>query len=248
MVRHYSRPLMRADGKTVICVIPALDEAGKIGRVVGGFPAGIVTEIVVVDDGSSDGTGDEARAGGATVLRHPRRQGSGAAIRTGLEYALGAGCEFVAVMAGDFQDDPAELATLLAPVLAGDADLVQGSRRLGGLRAPQMPVHRRVLTRFYTACFRGATHSQITDATNGYRVIRVSLLRDPRLKLDQPWLNAYELEPYVLFQALRLGYRVEERPVLKRYDHEGGFTKMAGAGDWWSIFRPVVLLALRLRS
>jgi dolichol-phosphate mannosyltransferase len=239
---------MRPDGKSVICVIPALDEAGKIGRVVGGFPAGIVSEIVVVDDGSSDGTGEEARAAGATVLRHPERSGSGAAIRSGIDYALGAGCEFVAVMAGDFQDDPAELPSLLAPVLAGDADLVQGSRRLGGLRAPAMPTHRRVLTKVYSACFRVATRSQITDATNGYRVMHVSVLRDPRLKLDQRWLDAYELEPYVLFTALRLGYRVQERPVLKRYDHAGGFTKMAGAGDWWSIFRPVVLLALRVRN
>src|SRR4051812_34481760 len=166
---------MRPQGKTVICVVPALDEAGKIGRVVSGFPAGAVTEIVVVDDGSTDGTADEATAAGATVLRHPKRAGSGAAIRTGIEYALGAGCEFVAVMAGDFQDDPAELPTLLAPMLAGDADLVQGSRRLRGLRAPDMPVHRRVLTRFYSACFRAATRSRITDATNGYRVMRASL-------------------------------------------------------------------------
>jgi dolichol-phosphate mannosyltransferase len=239
---------MAADIQTVIAVIPALDEAGKIGRVIGGFPAGLVTEIVVVDDGSTDGTGDEARAAGATVLRHTSRRGSGAAIRTGIDYAVGGGCEFVVVIAGDDQDDPAELPLLLAPVLAGDVDLVQGSRRLGGLRAPDMPAHRRLLTKVYSACFRQATHSRITDATNGYRVIRASLLRDPRVRLDQTWLNAYELEPYVLFQALRLGYRVEERPVLKRYDHASGFTKMSGASDWWSIFRPVVLLALRIRS
>jgi dolichol-phosphate mannosyltransferase len=230
------------------CVIPALNEVGKVGPLIARFPAGVVAEVVVVDDGSTDGTFDEAAAVGATVLRHEATRGSGAAIRTGIDYVLSRGYELVVIMAGDDQDDPAELPLLLAPVLSGEADVVQGSRRLGGRRTVDMPFYRRVLTKLYSACFRLATRSTITDATNGYRLLRTDVLRDPGMNLHQDWLDAYELEPYVLFRSLKLGYRVREVPIVKRYDHGRGYTKMNPRRDWWGIFRPVVLLGLRLRK
>jgi dolichol-phosphate mannosyltransferase len=232
----------------VVCIIPAFDEAGKIGGVLARFPPAAVDEIVVIDDGSADATATVAREGGAVVLSHPTRRGLGAAVRKGLEYARERQFDVIAVMAGDAQDDPAELPALLAPVLSGEADLVQGSRRAGGLRAPDMPAHRRVLTRLYTHCFSCAAARRVTDATNGYRVLRAEVLHDARIDLRQRWLDGYELEPYVLLKALRLGYRVQEVPVVKRYHLDLGYTKMSGARDWWSLFRPVVLLGLRMRS
>jgi dolichol-phosphate mannosyltransferase len=238
----------RAGGLRLACVIPALDEAGKVGPLIERFPPGVVDEIVVVDDASTDGTFAEATAAGATVLRHERTSGSGAAIRTGIDYVLEHGFDLVVIMAGDDQDDPAELPLLLAPVLAGEADVVQGSRRLGGRRTVDMPFYRRVLTKLYSACFRLATRSSITDATNGYRLLRADVLRDPGIDLHQDWLDAYELEPYVLFRSLKLGYRVREVPIVKRYDHGRGYTKMNPRRDWWGIFRPIVLLGLGLRK
>src|SRR5205823_3441030 len=115
---------------------------------------------------------------------------------------------------------------LVAPLEAGEADFVQGSRRLEGRRTVDMPFFRRLTTKLYSALFRVATRFPSTDATNGFRAFTTRLTRDPRIRLDQPWLDTYELEPYLLYSAIRFGYRVREVPVTKRYDRTLGYTKM----------------------
>jgi dolichol-phosphate mannosyltransferase len=77
----------------------------------------------------------------------------------------------------------------------------------------------------------------------------MSLLDDPRIDLDQPWLNHYELEPYLFLKAIQLGYKVKEVPVTKIYPaKELGYTKMVPIIGWWSILRPLLLLALRMKK
>ena len=88
----------------------------------------------------------------------------------------------------------------------------------------------------------------MTDSTNGFRAFRTTLLDDQRLDLQQQWLDGYELEPYLLYKAIRCGYRVREAPVTKRYDLSRGYTKMRPFIDWWSILRPVVYLGLGIRK
>jgi dolichol-phosphate mannosyltransferase len=88
-----------------------------------------------------------------------------------------------------------------------------------------------------------ALRRRLTDTTNGFRAIRVSLLGDPRINWRQEWLNKYELEPYVLFKTIKLGYRYREAPVTKVYPpHHLGYTKMKPFTGWWSIMRPVFYL------
>ena len=230
------------------CVIPALDEQGKIGRSLRRFGPGVVDEVIVVDDGSHDGTADEAGAAGATVLSHERQRGVGAAIRTGIDYALANGFDAVVVMGGDDQDDPAEIARLLEPLTQGEADFVQGSRRLNGRRTVDMPLFRRVTTKAYSLVFRVATGFKSTDATNGFRAFSTAVPRDPRIQLHQAWLDTYELEPYLFFQAIRGGWHVVEVPVTKRYHRDLGYTKMLPGRDWWRILRPIIFLRLGIRS
>jgi len=230
------------------CVIPALDEQGKIGRLLERFSTGAVDEVIVVDDGSRDATAAEARDAGATVLSHVRQRGVGAAIRTGIDYALENGFDAVVVMGGDDQDDPAEIRGLLDPLARGEADFVQGSRRLNGRRTIDMPLFRRVTTKVYSLGFRLATGFRSTDATNGFRAFSTAVPRDPRIRLHQDWLDTYELEPYLLFQAIRCDWRVVEVPVTKRYHRDLGYTKMLPGRDWWRILRPIVFLRLGLRS
>ena len=235
-------------GFRAVCVIPALDEQGKIGRLLERFPADVVEQVVVVDDGSSDGTADEARAGGAHVISHEVRRGVGAAIRTGIGYALEQGFDAVVVMGGDDQDDPAEIPNVLEPIERGDADFVQGSRRLEGRRTIDMPLFRRVTTKTYSVVFRLLTGFPSTDATNGFRAFSTALVRDERIRLDQDWLDTYELEPYLLFQAIRHDWRVREAQVTKRYHRDLGYTKMLPGRDWWRILRPIIFLRFGLRS
>ena len=82
----------------------------------------------------------------------------------------------------------------------------------------------------------------MSDATNGFRIFRTEILRHPAIDLHQPWLTSYDLEPYVLYKAIRLGYRVIEHPVTVRYHVREGYTKMRGLRDWWRLFRPALLL------
>lgn len=230
----------------VALVIPAYNEAGKIGRVLAKIPPGIAETVLVVDDASDDETALEATAGGARVVRHPRNRGVGAAIRTGIDEARALGLDVVAVLSGDDQHVPAELPGVLAPLVAGQADLVQGSRRLAGGASVDMNLFRRISTRLYPLLFRLATGYPSTDATNGFRAFRLSLFDDGRIDLWQDWLDTYELEPYLLYKAVVTSRRVVEAPVTVVY-HGRGTTKMRAVRDWWRILRPLVLLRLGLR-
>jgi dolichol-phosphate mannosyltransferase len=232
-------------GPTLI-VIPAYNEQGKIGRVVAGIPAGIVADILVVDDCSVDQTSAEAREAGALVVRHERNMGVGAAIRSGIDYALAHNYDVVAILSGDDQHDPNDLPQLLRLIKEDDYDLVQGSRRYDGLRSPGIGLFRRVTTWFYALLFRSLTGFRTTDATNGGRAFRAAILSDSRINLWQDWLDGYELEPYLLYQTVRYGYKVTEAPMKVTY-HQDGTTKMKPVRDWWHILRPLVFLALRIR-
>jgi dolichol-phosphate mannosyltransferase len=228
----------------VAVVIPALDEAGKIGRVLDKLAAAGDPrfEAIVVDDGSSDGTGDEARAhGAAVVIRHPQRMGVGAAIRDGWEEGLRRDRPYLALLSGDDQHEPAELVPALERLIRG-ADYAQGSRWRPGGRVEGPTGGRGIGTRIYSAVFSVLVMRRVTDATNGFRIFRADVLRHPSVDLRQAWLDSYDLEPYVLYKAIRARFRVVEVPCTVRYHAREGYTKMRGIRDWWRLFRPALLL------
>ena len=138
----------------VAVVIPALNEAGKIGRVLDKFPRDDRFEAIVVDDGSTDGTGDEARAhGAAVVIRHDVRGGVGAAIRDGWLCGIERGRPYVALLSGDDQHEPAELIGAFAALEAAGADYVQGSRWMPGGKVVGATGGRGLGTRLYSLAF-----------------------------------------------------------------------------------------------
>jgi dolichol-phosphate mannosyltransferase len=229
----------------VAAVIPAFDEESRIARVVSRVPRSTVERVIVVDDGSTDGTAARAEDAGAEVVRLGRTVGVGAALREGFRRAVRANAEVVVVLAGNDKDAPEEIPRLLEMIRNG-FDVVQGSRYLPGGRGGNMPFYRRVATRLHARLFSLVAGRRFTDTTNGFRAIRRVVLDDHRMGLDAKWLDEYELEPFLLLRAVRLGYRVGEAPVTKIYPRDGApYTKMAPITGWWSILRPLVRAALR---
>lgn len=235
----------------IVAIAPVFDEVGKIGRAVSKVPRPFVEEVVVVSDASTDGSDEDARAAGATVLRHEKTLGVGAAIRTGLKYGLEKGYDVLVVMAGNDKDDPTEIPKLVAPVLERGVDYVQGSRYAKGGEYGKMPLHRSVLTRAYPWLVRLVTGFPITDATNGFRAHSPRFLKDPRVNMDQEWLDRGELEYYLQLKALTLGFKVEEVPVRKIYPDLSkyeNYTKIRPVYDWVRNLRPIFWLTVGWKS
>jgi dolichol-phosphate mannosyltransferase len=201
----------------------AYNEGEKIRRTLARHPANRSYDLLVHDDGSTDGSLDGVDAG-VILLRSEANRGIGASIKRVFDFTLAQGYDILVIHAGNDKDNPLEIPLLVAPILSGDADFVQGSRYLEGGAFGNMPAYRLVGTRvIHPLVFSMAARRRVTESTNGFRAFRTSLLRDPRIDWRQPWLDRYELEPYLLFKAITLGYRHREVPVTKIYPpHELG--------------------------
>ena len=236
----------------VLCIIPAYNEEGKIGPTARGFrDIDEIDEVLVVNDGSTDGTLAAARATGATVVSHVERRGVGAGIRTGIDYAMEHGFDIVMTPAGNNKDHPDEAPRLLRPIIEEGYDYVQGSRYMKGGSPGKMPLHRVLCTRLYPFLIRLVLGFPATEGTNGFRAYKISLFQDKRINLWQDWLDGVELEYYLQVQVLRFGYRVKEVPVSKTYSS----TKMKDYRHYtkakpWEILsnlKPIFYLTLRIK-
>lgn len=241
--------------KVIVCPV-AFNELLKLENVIDRFlksPAHAYADFLIVDDASTDGTSEmlqQHESRGVKTIRHDRRRGVGAAIRTAIGHARSQGYEAIVIMAGNNKDNPDEIPRLIDPILKGGFDLVQGSRYLSsGGTGGDMPLYRKLATRLHPWLLTLITARKVTDSTNGFRAIRLSVFNDARINLDQEWLNAYELEPYILFKVIRLGYKFREVPVTKIYpSRKIGYTKMKPIIGWWSILRPLIFLGLGIKK
>jgi glycosyltransferase involved in cell wall biosynthesis len=196
-------------GRCVWVVIAAYNEAGVIARVIAdvrrrGYP------VVVIDDGSADATAEAAGQAGAVVIRHPVNLGQGAALQTGIEFALAEGADFIVTFDADGQHRADDIAALLKALTDNDADFALGSRFMGA--SIDLPPTRRLLLKAATLFTRLTTGLRVTDTHNGLRAMtrrgaNCIALRQNRMA------HASEL----LEQIARSGLRYVEVPVTIEY-------------------------------
>ena len=227
-------------------IAPAFNEAVKIAEVVRRTPRDIVDVVLVVDDGSTDATASVARDNGAEVISLPRVCGVGAAIRSGYDEARRRKLDIAVVIAGNNKDSPEQITRLLDPICDAGCDFVMGSRFLaGGQYGGDMPAYRKAATRLHPFLVGLFCGRRVTESSNGYRALRVAVLDDPRIDLNQSWLDGYQLEVYLLMKLLKLGYRATEVPVSKIYPPKAvGNTKMRPFIDWWHMLAPIFIVGL----
>ncbi len=205
----------------IVAVIPALDEAPSIAGVVETLRAQrtvSLQRIIVVDNGSSDGTGEIARRAGASVVREERR-GYGYACLAGVLVAEEA--DVIVLLDGDAADNPDDLSNILKPLLAGEADLVVGSRTLGSREPGSMTPQQVLGNRLATFLMRNIYGVRVSDL-GSFRAIR----REDLLALEMQEMT-YGWPVEMMVKAVRAGYRYREVPVRHRR-RSGGVSKVGG--------------------
>jgi len=206
----------------IVVVIPALNEEGSVASVVKAVPPAICdlrTETLLVDDGSTDATGALAREAGALVCRLAINLGQGHAFRLGYRLARERGATVICTADADGQFDPKELPALVAPILAGDADFVNGSRRLG--RSETTDPVRRAGVVVYSALVSLLTRVRITDPANGLRAFR------PEVTATVPLRQTQYQTSELLIGAIAHGFKVIEAPATM-YARSAGESKKGG--------------------
>ncbi|MBV9446004.1 MAG: glycosyltransferase family 2 protein [Streptosporangiaceae bacterium] len=192
----------------VAIVIAAYNEEGAIGPVIEALPekaCGLATVTIVVTDGCKDATAPEARNAGAMVCEVPVNRGQGAALRLGYRLAREGGAEYIVTTDADGQYNPAEIETVLSPIIKGEADFVTGSRKLGSQETKDLI--RRAGSWFFAFTLSALTGQRISDTTFGLRAMRAEVTGSVRL--EQPQYQASEL----LIGVITHGYKVAEVPA-----------------------------------
>jgi glycosyltransferase involved in cell wall biosynthesis len=234
---------MMTDGRNsadpaVWLVVPAYNEARTIVQSLSGLQAQGLRRILVVDDGSTDGTGALAAAAGARVVRHALNRGLGGALGTGLRAAVELAAEAIVTFDADGQHAPEDVARVVAPILADEADLVIGTRALG---RGAMPWTRRVANLAANVATRLIFGVWSSDSQSGFRALsgRVATALDLQAQ-------RMEVSSEILHKAARLGLRVREVPVHAIYTRYS-LSKGQGVGMGLRTLARLILLRLSAR-
>ncbi len=205
-----------ASDAPVLLFMPALDEEASVGACLSRVPdmvCGRRVEVLVVDDGSRDGTADIAREHGAKVVSFPETCGLGAGVRFGLGYGAKRGSAAVAFCDADEEYPPEELERLVAPILAGEADYVVGSR-FGGTIEHMRP-HRRFGNIVLTKALSFVARRSITDGQSGYRAL------SPAAAASAEVIHDFNYAQVLTLDLLAKGFRYREVPITYRFRTTG---------------------------
>ena len=212
-------------GHRITVIIPAYNEARRIGNVLSKIPD-FVDEVIVVDDGSTDGTAEVAEGYGVRVIRLEQNCGKGCAMRAGVRSARG---DVIVFMDADGQHRPEEIIKLVEPIVNGEADFVIGARKVEvqGKR----PLQRRLSNIITTRLLRLKLGTYVYDTQSGFRAVRREFM--PDIETER-----YEVETEVLIKAVRKGARIREVPVSMIYGVETGHFRFEDVFRFlWALLR-----------
>jgi glycosyltransferase involved in cell wall biosynthesis len=208
----------------VVALVCAYEEEANLGDVLKRIPTeacGLPVTPVVVVDGGNDGTARVAMEGGAVTLVFPVNLGHGVALRVGYDLCVSGGVQYVVTLDADGQNDPAEIETMLQPLVDDTADFVVASRRLGVDETSDR--YRQAGVLFFAGMMNLLVGTRLTDTSNGYRALRVTMLSDVVGRLEQDQYQTAEL----LITCTKRGWRVVERPTVW-HERRSGKSKKGG--------------------
>ncbi len=197
---------------TTLVVIPCKNLESEVGEVVRGvLGLNLSLDVVVINDGSTDGTSAAAEAAGAHVLEHEVNLGKGAALKTGFEYAVAKGYDAVVTMDGDGQHDPSAIPDFLDALDKCDADIIVGTRMHAVGEMPKLRIWTNRTTSRIVSLLAG---QEISDSQSGYRLIKVRVLRD----IVKSFVTTrYDTESELLIRAARRGYSTAAVAITSIY-------------------------------
>lgn len=240
-----------------IAILPSYHDNDNLLKVLRKFEKNVVDEVCLIVDGIDkayfsrfEDTVARDSSVSIHIIANSERKGIGHAIKQGLKYAMDHDYDVVVVLAANNKDDPTEIPRLLEPICNGEYDYVQGSRFLPGGKRVKNPFIRGVFSRVYPFLWSLSTRKLCTDVTNGFRAYKVSIIHDVRMNIWQNWLDDYQLEYYIHYKVLTLGYRTKEVPVSKTYSYrnKGGYSRIKPFHDWWKIVGPFIYLVLGVKK
>jgi glycosyltransferase involved in cell wall biosynthesis len=202
----------------IVVIMPAYNAAETLEQTYGDIPNGWADDVIVVDDCSVDHTVDVAKRLGLYVIVHPENRGYGGNQKTCYHAALERGADIVVMLHPDYQYDPKRIPDLVKPILAGEADMMLGSRLADGQAVRNgMPLYKYLANRFLTVAENTAFRTRFTELHTGMRAYRREVLESLPLDANS---DDFVFDSQVIAQALHFGFRIGEIPVSARYTAE----------------------------
>lgn len=200
------------------CVlIPCYNEVSNIGKVVKSALQ-YVSDVIVIDDGSTDGTGLAAERQGALLIKHDINKGKGESLKTGFEYIIKQNkWDAVIIMDGDGQHDPHEIPNFIKVAETSDASIVVGDR-MRGFAPKNMPLIRRLTNKFTSFLISKIIQQIVYDSQCGYRLIKIAVLMNIKL-----YTSRFDTESEMLIQASKKGFKIGSAPIKSIYNDETSY-------------------------
>jgi dolichol-phosphate mannosyltransferase len=209
-------------------------------------------DVAIVDDGSSDNTVKLIESYSKKykwhIIKHKQNMGVGKSLKDLIHYCQEKKYDVMTTMSANGKTDPNQLHIMYDPVLNDGFDYVKGSRYIKGGESPNLPTFRKVAIPIFSFFVSILMHKKITDVTCLINAMKINIIDDKRINIDQEWLDKYEFEYYLLYYVLKTKKKFREVPMSINYPPEKkNYSKIKPFSGWWSMIRPWVLLSLHIK-